>query len=376
MNETELSRLRKAFDSLNASTEKLMASYENLKEEAAGTRLEMEENREFLRDILNCLNCAIVVVDTNGAIRLANPAAKRLGVADAGFLSEWTEKIPNAQSGKAVTFNAPGRDGKSLSVSVSSLKRKDLGEAGRIFVIEDETELVRLRKQAGRAERLAAIDEVAAGMAHEIRNPLGGMEIFTSLLRRELEGDEEKLRMLRHVSSGIAAIENVVSNVLMFTKSPKPARKEFDIKILIEEVLEFASYVFEQSGIEARADLPGAPVFIYGDRELIRQALLNMIRNSIQAMSEGGVFELSLKTVGGPSSDEAVEIFISDSGPGVPEDIREKVFDPFFTTKETGAGLGLAIVSQIVQTHSGYIDLIDTQSGGASFIISMPAREE
>ena len=377
-NGSELDRLRGAFDSLNSSTEKLMSAYETLQRETARISVDLEESRDFFKDTLNSLTSAVVVTSLESEIILSNPQARRLGVADARLTDEWLKEIEpftayDPDGKRKIETNGP--EGRTLAVSVSPFRRKGTPLAGYIFVIDDVTELMRLRKQARRSERMTLLGEMAAGMAHEIRNPLGGMEIFTSLLRRELAEDEEKLKMLGHITAGITTIENVVSNFLMFTTRPKPARNELDIKKLIENILEFASHVFERSGISVRTDLPEGPLAVKADGELLRQALLNMIQNSVQAMPEGGVFELSLKKKSVPGSPDKAEIILKDTGPGIPRDVRDRIFDPFFTTRESGAGLGLAIVSQITQAHGGYVDALDSPGGGAAFIISLPVEE-
>jgi signal transduction histidine kinase len=244
------------------------------------------------------------------------------------------------------------------------------GPGGRIFVADDVTELARLKKQATRTEKLRALGEMAAGLAHEIRNPLGGMELFASILRRELEGDDEKLRLLNHISYGIQSVNNVIGNVLLFTKEIKPARKEFDLKRLVEDILEFTGAVFEKSHVTVKAILPDKPLPITADEGLIRQLMLNLVRNAVQAMPDGGEFGVRLASAGNRSG--SVEIVVSDTGPGVPAKVRDRIFDPFFTTKDGGAGLGLAIASQIAQAHGGYIDLLDSSESGARFMISLP----
>lgn len=371
----EIIKLREAFDTLNLSTKELVKAYGATKDEASQMKLGMEESLSFLSDILSSLHCAVVVTGPDGEIVMENPEAKKLGVAEDDLIKKWLEQIDVDEfkaSGKKRKIEWDKPDGKKLSIAITSLERGIDSSAGLIFIIDDVTEIVRLRKQSNRADRLATVGEVAAGMAHEVRNPLGGIEIFTSLLRRELEGDEEKLKMLSHISTGAQAINNVISNFLLFTREPMPVKKEFDIVKLITNTLEFAGYVFEHNHINVKAIMDDDTIPVVADPDLVRQALLNIIHNATQAMPDGGEFTISVKTVSKDGEKSAVEIICMDTGPGAPENIRDKIFDPFFTTKETGAGLGLAIVSQIVQAHGGYVDLLKTEGQGAGFIISFP----
>lgn len=373
--ENELIKLQSAFDSLNQSTDRLLAAYEALKSQTVRLDLDLEESRSFLSDILDSLNCGVVVTGLDGKIKLTNPEAVRLGADDSAIIAKWRNEMVGQKPGAGIVrpklgYSSP--EGKDFLVTASSLNETGGGPSGFVFVIEEVTELNRLKKQSQRADRLAAVGEIAAGMAHEIRNPLGGMEIFASLLRRELEHDDDKLKLLGHVTTGMEAINNVIHNFLLFTKEPKPDRKEFDLRNLILNILDFVKYVFEHNKIEVRASIPDAPLSINADESLIRQAVLNMIHNSIGAMPDGGLFEVEVKRVEGENEPERIEIVCSDTGSGVSEKIREKIFDPFFTTKDSGSGLGLSIVSQIAQAHGGYVHLIDRRGGGAAFVVSLP----
>lgn len=373
--ETDLIKLQSAFDSLNLSTDRLMGAYNDLKSETVRLDLDLEESRVFLSDILNSLNCGVVVTGLDGKIRLANPEAVRLGADDSSILANWRNEMVIGDTGTEIIkpkIDYLNRDGRDFVVTVSSLHKTGDGPSGFVFVIEDVTELNRLKKQGQRADRLAAVGEIAAGMAHEIRNPLGSMEIFASLLRRELEGDDDKLKLLGHVTTGMEAINNVIHNFLLFTKEPKPDRREFDLRNLILNILDFVKYVFEQNKIEVRASIPDAPLLINADESLVRQAILNMIHNAVGAMPDGGVFEIEVDSVKGVNGSKRIDIVCSDTGLGVSEKIREKIFDPFFTTKDSGSGLGLSIVSQIAQAHGGYVDLIEKRGSGAAFVISLP----
>lgn len=369
-----LSKLKEAFETLNRSTEKLTGAYESLQGETAGLRLQLAESGAFLRDIIDGLSSAVIVTDMENRVILHNAESARRGFDDGSQIAGWLASVcEGIHAGKRGVGEWKGVGDEVFEVSMTRFHPGDGGPGGQIFVIADITELVRLKKQATRTEKLQALGEMAAGLAHEIRNPLGGMELFASILRRELEGDDEKLRLLNHISYGIQSVNNVIGNVLLFTKEIKPARKEFDLKRLVEDILEFTGAVFEKSRVTVKAILPDKPLPVTADEGLIRQLMLNLVRNAIQAMPDGGEFGIRLTVAGNAVNRKGnVEIIVSDTGPGVPAKVRDRIFDPFFTTKDSGAGLGLAITSQIAQAHGGYIDLLDTSEGGARFMISLP----
>ncbi len=373
--DSEIRKLQEAFRLLTRSTNTLEEAYSTLKNQTNRLNLDLQESRNFLVDMVTSLNCGVLVTDLEGRIIMKNPEAIRLDTDNEPLVREWTGmagKTGTASQLKKQKISWDAPDGKKLAISVSSLRRgTEAGKTGYIFIIEDVTEVVRLRKQGNRSERLAAIGQVAAGMAHEIRNPLGGMELYASLLVRELKGDEDKLKMVNRISAGIQAVNNVVSNTLLFTREPIPAMREFDMKTLLEDTMEFAGYVFDQNHIQVKTSLPKEAILMKGDPDLVRQVILNLIHNSVQAMPDSGEFFLSAISVE-KNRKPFVEIVTRDTGSGIPDNIRDKVFDPFFTTKDSGSGLGLAIASQITQAHGGYIDLIDTAQKGAGFIICLP----
>ncbi|MBI4665299.1 MAG: hypothetical protein HY751_02685 [Nitrospinae bacterium] len=361
----EIKKLQEAFEALNSSTEKLTAAYESIQSEAESLRKGLAESGDFLRDILASLRCGVVVANDNGEIALANPEAARLGVDKPEFIARLN--TPPSRAGSLETQ----LEGKQLEVTISPLNHGGQ-PAGHVFVIEDVTELSRLKRQESRNERLSALGRMAAGMAHEIRNPLGGMELFASILRRDLVDDPEKLKLLDHLGVGIQSINNVVSNFLLFTREPTPRRQWFDLAKLITDTLEFAGYAFRESGVSAIVSMPEGGLDVYADAGLLRQALLNLINNATQAMPEGGRITVTAGIHIVSAGDEQVRIVVEDTGPGIPAQARDRIFDPFFTTKESGAGLGLAIVSQIAQAHGGYVDMLEPERKGARILISFP----
>jgi signal transduction histidine kinase len=344
-----LARLEEAFAALTATAARLETAYARLK-------TELTDQRETTAAVVAGLATAVVAVDADGEVALVNEAARRHRVDDRTVAAAWS-----AADDGATRFTWKRPDGALFSVTPTKLTG-----GGTVFMADDITAETRRRRQADRAERLSAAGSMSATLAHEIRNPLGSMELFADLLRREIEGDEEALKLLDRMCAGMGAINNVVSNYLLFTKDIKPVRNRFDIVDRLAQTMEFARLALTAQGMTIDVDLPDAPLFVEGDEGLIRQAILNLVRNAAQAMTEGGRFTLTLRPKGG-----RVEITAQDTGPGIAPELRDKVFDPFFTTKDDGAGLGLAIVSQIVAAHDGWTDVEET-TGGAAILISLP----
>lgn len=220
-------------------------------------------------------------------------------------------------------------------------------------------------EQVKRAERLALLGETAAGLAHEIRNPLGAITLFVSMLRSDLQDRPESLKILDQVDRGIKSLDAVVSNVLHFARNIRLRVGPMNLHSVVQELNHhFSSLYSPQSSFEL--GLTGNP-FIRGDEQGIRQCLYNVIMNALQAVSFAGSISV---TVGDSPIDDAVAIVIEDDGPGIPEEIVDTLFEPFTSGRREGTGLGLSIVRRIVEAHGGNITVRNTPH--AQFTITIP----
>ncbi len=223
----------------------------------------------------------------------------------------------------------------------------------------------RKKEISERKSRLVSLGETAAAVAHEIRNPLGSIELFLSMLAKRLEGDSESMRMLDHVRAGLANIERSVSNFLVFASPLTPSPASFNLSLLISELADFCRPIAEPGGIDIKIDVPDN-MELFSDRHMFRQLFLNLVMNAVQAMSDGG--ELSIKAC---KKGENVTVEFRDTGPGIPEGNIRRIFDPFFTTRENGTGLGLAISQNIASALGGEISAFSDPGKGAAFIIEI-----
>ena len=239
-------------------------------------------------------------------------------------------------------------------------------------------EVVRLRKelagknrQLQRRERLAALGELAAGVAHEIRNPLGGIRLFASLLRRDLSDRGDAVRLVDKIINGVSRLESIVGNILEFGRPRQAMPMEVDPLAVVREVVELASPRARQNEVAVRLPENAVPLTLITDESMLQRALLNLMLNAIDAAGQNG----GQRWVQVECRDELpdhVVIRVSDSGPGIPEESLERIFNPFFTTKGTGTGLGLAIVHQISETLGGSIQAMNRPGGGAAFVLRLP----
>jgi signal transduction histidine kinase len=254
------------------------------------------------------------------------------------------------------------RSYKSMEVQVQQLKME---------LEKSSLENDALREKAERNVRLASAGEMAARMAHELRNPLGSIELFAGLLRKHLTDDPDKLQWALHISSAVSAMDYALTNLLLFTGRPLPTFEQVELSRIVEEARIFSLPLLIQNQIQFNVQMERITEPLYCDEALLKQVFLNLILNAIDAMPSGGHLTISGESIHN-SSGRHVEIRISDTGVGIADEIRERIFDPFFTTKRKGTGLGLSIVYNAIQAHDGTIEVESSLNEGTTFILTIP----
>lgn len=225
-----------------------------------------------------------------------------------------------------------------------------------------------------RAERLSVVGEVAATVAHEIRNPLTSIGGFTRAVLRDLEKSEKSQtnkRFLTIILEEVKRLEKIVSEILGFARPVTPNYAYNDINDIIEQTFSMMSGEIDENRIVITLDYQKDLPKVWIDEDQFRQVLLNMFRNAVHAMKEGGMLSVITK-----QENEYVKIFIADTGEGIPKEHKDKLFNAFFTTKSTGSGLGLTVSSQIIKNHGGTIEVESSQGEGSTFTITLPIRSK
>lgn len=228
-------------------------------------------------------------------------------------------------------------------------------------------------EQMKRADRLASIGEMAAGIAHEIKNPLAGIAGVVQVLKKDIPPDDQKRAVLEEVLSQVERMDKAVRNLLSFARPREPRMTLVDVNDLIGKLLDFLAPQFAKCSIATTRKLsPGLP-WLMLDPDLLQQSLINIALNAIQAMQDGGRFTIQTKAAK-PSGEApgTVEIIISDSGKGIARENIGRIFSPFFTTRQQGTGLGLSITQRIIEQHDGEINVESSPEKGSSFTISFP----
>lgn len=345
------------------------------------SRRQLQDTRAFASEVVTSLPVGLLTSDTEGRISLANAAASTLlgvervklpGVPINGLGGlEWESIIEALTEDKAVLereVELATREGKKspVSLSASRIINEEGSFLGHLFILRDLGEVRRLQEQVRRNERLSALGNLAAGVAHEIRNPLSSIKGFATYLAGKIKGEGPDKDAAKMMIQEVERLNRVVSELLEFARPGDMRLKDEDINQVIARTLRLAHSDASAKGVTVRFSrndsLPPVPL----DAERLTQALLNLFLNAIQAMGPGGVLEVSASM---ENRSNRVGVRIADTGKGMPPEVLSGIFNPYFTTKSSGTGLGLAIVHRIVEGHGGEIKVESQPGEGTVFTV-------
>ncbi len=328
----------------------------------------------------------IVIVGQDRRIKRMNEAAARmLGGRINDLLGERCHKVihnlccepPSCPLYKAAPGDSPSKaeqvtpDGRTLELTVDPMFDADGQKIGAVHFLRDITESKRLRQQLIQSEKMVAVGQLVSGVAHEINNPLTGVIGYSQLLLSQEIGEEAK-KDAEAIYSEAQRATKIVRHLLSFARKHAPEQKAVDINNLVRESIELKAYDLKVNNITVETRLKAGLPLTMADPHQMQQVFLNLITNAEQAMLEGqGSGRIVIST---GISRGAIRIEFSDSGPGVPEELRDRVFDPFFTTKDVGkgTGLGLSICYGIIEEHNGRIWLEPGSDAGAKMLVELP----
>ena len=352
-------------------------------------RREAARAREHLAKVLRSVDDAILTLDADGKVLSANQAVERaLGylpdqVCGRDLLSLCADERARRRAGEMrLQLRSSGfaegemrlrkSDGRSFIAEVSALLLADDEErpAGVLWRIQDlterrraDSERKRLRARLLHTERLSALGEMAARIAHEVRNPLVSIGAAAQVVAEELDPASPVLSEVQAIAREVRRLDGIVTEFLRFARPPRQERKPVDLTQVVKETIELARAKAPEHELKMLIE---PPLMARCDPDGIKQVLLNVLLNAIEA-SPSGIVECEARVLG-----DAVELTVADRGPGVPTSARGRVFDPFFSTKTRGTGLGLAVSKQIVDEHHGRIRLLTRRGGGTRVVIELP----
>lgn len=253
----------------------------------------------------------------------------------------------------------------ALQVRVEDLAARLRDAEGRLEQTQEENR--RLQEAAARRTRLEAMGRMAAEIAHELRNPLGGLELTACLLRDDLAGDPRRHELVLSVLEGIRALTRVTGNLLTFARTVTPRLRTMDAHRCLHRVRELVDAACVAKGVTLVLDAPLGAAF-RGDPELVQQILLNLVHNALEATPEGGRLELLAQA----RADLGVDLRVLDTGKGMDAEVLARVFDPFFTTREGGTGLGLPISFRLAEAQGARIEIRSERGRGTEAVVSFP----
>lgn len=401
--------LQKAFSDFQLRAERLSASYEAMQEDFRKINLELdkknaelqnslakqEETQNYLNSILESMDNGVVGIDIMGNITHFNRAASEItGYNVEDVLDKpYIDSFRNSTDGEPalVTVLRTGREMKRgekviwhrdshpvpVSYQTAILEDRDGSRIGAVEIFSDISLIKALEKEMQQARTMAALGEMSATVAHEIRNPLGAMGMWASLLERDLEPGDQRRKTLGKIIEGLSKLNKIVSNLLVYTRPVKAEFRKVQLEAVLEEIVDFVQIEIERLGqkIIVKKNWMDEKTHVLADPEKIGQVMMNLCLNAVQAMPDGGELNVIIEKKK-PKTSGFVCFSVCDTGSGIAKEDISKIFDPFYTTKENGTGLGLAIVKKFVETHSGYIDVKSTLQKGTSVQVFLPGLKE
>lgn len=338
-------------------------------------------------NVVRSMRDGLITTDLDGVVAELNPAgAAILGCRRDSVLGEPIERIlgglgPRSEAFRGlvsfhgrreIDFRHPAGDKRILGVSVSHLVIPESGTAGYIYSVQDLTEQKRLEAQFRLRDRMATLGRLAAGIAHEIRNPLASISGSAKVLETMGNIDEDERKLIAILSRESERLNKLVSDFLLYSREHRFEFREVDVVVLIEETLILLQHRPDFSpDVHIQRNLPRHPVLVMADADKLRQVFWNICDNAVKAMEGGGTLTVEVSD----SRTGFSRIVFRDTGLGMEDSQLEKLFEPFQPHFAHGTGLGLAIVYQIVQGHGGHIQVESSPGCGSEFIIDFPKRQ-
>jgi two-component system sensor kinase FixL len=340
------------------------------------------------RSIIHSAVDGIVVIDAYGRVEAFNPAAERLfGYSENevvgqnvtvlmpspyheehdGYLARYlaTGRAKIIGTGREVTGRR--RDGTTFPLHLSVGELTVEGERKFTGILHDLTGRVRLEEQLREGAALAKIGEMAAVIAHEVKNPLAGIRGAIQVIRGRLAVESRDAAVLGEIIKRIDALDGLIKDLLMFARPPQPRRVPVDLGPLVTMTADLIWH--DPSLKDVRVDIEGSAPPVLGDAEMLKIVFQNLLVNSVHAMEGRGRIDVAISM-----TDSACQIAFTDTGPGIPQEARDKIFTAFFTTKARGSGLGLATAKRIIEAHQGQIRVECPPSGGTRVTVRLPAH--
>jgi PAS domain S-box-containing protein len=391
--EEGMQHLASAFALFSEESKRLSLLHHSMQKQVQSSKQHLVEKisqlnmiSEFLHNILASLSQGILFINMDGVILSMNPAAEKMLQMKADhllyqkFSNHFKDGFFGFSMKDALSFGVthslyhislPHKEDrtKELEVTTSFVFSGHKDYHGLILGLRDITKMQKLQETLGRNERMTQLGEMLATITHEIKNPLGGIKGYASLLARELE-DQSHQEKAVHILEGVKTLESIVGKVLTYARPIEVHPTSTDLALFLRKFLKWLKVdpSFPKN-IQMELHISEEPFFAPVDPTAFRSAVHNIIINAYQAMTEGGRLIITLM-----KQNETAQLTIADTGCGIDEADQERIFTPFFTTKKTGNGLGLAETHRIIHAHYGHIHVRSQKGNGTTFTIGLPLK--
>ena len=392
----ELGILAREFNNMASTLKQREEELKTAYNQVQNKNMDIDRLRRFSENIVNSMNSGIIVLDIKGKVSYINKAAKKLWnlsdsyktspqvlelkiFKDSQRLYSSLQKLYQDRRSQFIKSLEPvsnKSDSFMFDVVLAPLKDENSMISGVLIIGDDVTQRNKMEQSMLQSERLAAIGRLTAQVTHEIRNPLNSMSLNTDLLKDEMENFKnynevsanEAVLLLDAIETEIDRLTEITEQYLNLARLPGPKLESSNINNIIENLTSFLESELHKNGIQIITELFIELPDLQVDESQLRQVLMNLIRNSTEAMPKGG--SLSLKTQ--IDNENRIILSVSDNGPGVEDKLVQRIFEPFFSTNSSGTGLGLFISRQIIREHGGELSYEHINEGGARFNITLP----
>lgn len=370
--------LADAFETFNQMSTQLEHSYRDLELRVAQLNIELAEVRservqqlaekaclvDRLQILLETLPAGVLVLDGVERVRECNRVAvDQLGEPLIG--EHWSVITTRAfcmQDSRGAEIAL--RDGRRVNIASRSLD----SEPGRILVLQDVTDTHALQERLSRQQRLSAMGEMAASLAHQIRTPLSAALLYASHLGKEQLPTGDRARFAGRLADRLSHLERLINDMLTFARGGSGGAERFSVNELVNAFQQSIENQLQQSGARCWVQNAAPAMQLVGNKDALVSALGNLVTNSLQVIPQGAELDFNVQTT--ESGD--IELRLRDNGPGIADGVRERIFDPFFTTRSGGTGLGLAVVQATLRAHHGDVQVVTPPGGGAEFVMHLP----
>ncbi|PKN16058.1 MAG: PAS domain-containing sensor histidine kinase, partial [Deltaproteobacteria bacterium HGW-Deltaproteobacteria-23] len=349
----------------------------SFEEELSTLVQEVEARNSFVESVISNLQSGLIVVDTDFRIKMVNAHVVQLckktkeQFIGSNLADISPELYEDVVTGKTAAELLASFGSLHLIIGYTCVDLKDTFSSivGYIINFKDLTEIIRIRQELRQKERLSAMGEVVARVAHEMRNPLFGMTAAAQILEMELSLDPKQQELMNSLLKESHRLNNLVEELLHTTRETRINKKRVNLISVIDISLQLVEAMLNEQKISLNKNYYGE-VWLFADLEKLEQVLLNLIKNAMEATKAGGFITVAVE-----SDDSYVSVIVTDNGEGIlPENI-DRIFDVFYTTKKNGTGMGLSICRNIVEAHGGSLNASNNPDGGARFILQLPLGE-